>query len=41
MLPNPSGLNANFPGFKDKLVWFEKLREFAELDAIPEADKRV
>ena len=41
VLPNPSGLNANFPGFKDKLVWFEKLREFAELDAIPEADKRV
>jgi double-stranded uracil-DNA glycosylase len=31
VLPNPSGLNANFPGFKDKLVWFEKLREFAEL----------
>ncbi len=28
-LPNPSGLNASFPGFKDKLVWFEKLREFA------------
>jgi TDG/mug DNA glycosylase family protein len=33
VLPNPSGLNANFPGFKDKLVWFEKLREFAELGA--------
>jgi TDG/mug DNA glycosylase family protein len=32
VLPNTSGLNANFPGFKDKLVWFEKLREFAELD---------
>jgi TDG/mug DNA glycosylase family protein len=31
VLPNPSGLNANFPGFKDKLVWFEKLREYAEL----------
>jgi double-stranded uracil-DNA glycosylase len=31
VLPNPSGLNANFPGFKDKLVWFEKLREFAQL----------
>ena len=28
-LPNPSGLNASFPGFKDKLVWFEKLRDFA------------
>lgn len=31
VLPNPSGLNANFPGFKDKLVWFERLREFAEI----------
>jgi TDG/mug DNA glycosylase family protein len=29
-LPNPSGLNASFPGFKDKLIWFEKLRDFAE-----------
>jgi len=28
-LPNPSGLNASYPGFKDKLVWFEKLRDFA------------
>lgn len=32
VLPNPSGLNASFPGFKDKLVWFERLREFAELN---------
>ena len=30
VLPNPSGLNANFPGFKHKLIWFEKLREFIE-----------
>ncbi|MGO9602726.1 MAG: mismatch-specific DNA-glycosylase [Candidatus Binataceae bacterium] len=28
-LPNPSGLNASFPGFKHKLIWFERLREFA------------
>ncbi len=28
VLPNPSGLNASFPGFKDKLVWFEALRDF-------------
>jgi double-stranded uracil-DNA glycosylase len=27
VLPNPSGLNASFPGFKDKLVWFERLRD--------------
>lgn len=30
VVPNPSGLNANFPGFADKLVWFRKLRRFAE-----------
>jgi double-stranded uracil-DNA glycosylase len=30
VLPNPSGLNASFPGFKHKLIWFEKLREFLE-----------
>jgi double-stranded uracil-DNA glycosylase len=27
-LPNPSGLNASFPGFQHKLVWFEALREY-------------
>jgi double-stranded uracil-DNA glycosylase len=33
VLPNPSGLNASFPGFKDKLVWFERLRgEMHSLD---------
>lgn len=26
VLPNPSGLNASFPGFRDKLVWYERLR---------------
>jgi TDG/mug DNA glycosylase family protein len=30
VLPNPSGLNASFPGFKDKLIWFERLREFID-----------
>ena len=30
VLPNPSGLNASFPGFKHKLIWFEKLHEFLE-----------
>ena len=33
VLPNPSGLNASFPGFKHKLVWFERLREF--IDSTP------
>jgi len=30
VLPNPSGLNASYPGFRDKLIWFERLREFAD-----------
>lgn len=30
VLPNPSGLNASFPGFRDKLIWFKRLRKFAE-----------
>jgi double-stranded uracil-DNA glycosylase len=30
VLPNPSGLNASFPGFKHKVVWFERLREFID-----------
>jgi double-stranded uracil-DNA glycosylase len=34
VLPNPSGLNASFPGFKHKLVWFEKLRELIEAPAL-------
>ena len=28
VVPNPSGLNASFPGFEHKLVWFEALRRF-------------
>jgi TDG/mug DNA glycosylase family protein len=31
VLPNPSGLNASFPGFKDKLIWFQQLRDFIDL----------
>lgn len=27
VLPNPSGRNANFPSFEDKLVWFRRLAE--------------
>jgi double-stranded uracil-DNA glycosylase len=34
VLPNPSGLNASFPGFAHKLVWFQRLRE---LTAGPDA----
>jgi TDG/mug DNA glycosylase family protein len=35
VVPNPSGLNASFPGFEDKLVWFRKLREFVDREAPP------
>ncbi len=31
VLPNPSGRNANFPGFEDKLVWFKEFRKFIDL----------
>jgi TDG/mug DNA glycosylase family protein len=30
VVPNPSGLNASFPGFEDKLVWFRALRAFVD-----------
>jgi double-stranded uracil-DNA glycosylase len=29
VLPNPSGLNAAYPGFRSKLVWFRRLRRHA------------
>ena len=30
VVPNPSGLNASFPGFRSKLVWFEALRDWLD-----------
>jgi double-stranded uracil-DNA glycosylase len=30
VVPNPSGRNAAFPGFDDKLVWFRRLKAWAE-----------
>ena len=30
VVPNPSGLNASFPGFEHKLVWFEALKRFVQ-----------
>jgi len=30
VVPNPSGLNAAYPGFKDKLVWFRRLQRYAK-----------
>jgi len=29
VIPNPSGLNAAYPGFRHKLHWFRRLRRFA------------
>jgi TDG/mug DNA glycosylase family protein len=28
VVPNPSGLNASFPGFAEKLIWFRRLARF-------------
>ena len=33
VVPNPSGLNASYTGFRHKLVWFEALRRFVERHA--------
>jgi TDG/mug DNA glycosylase family protein len=30
VVPNPSGLNASFPGFSHKLIWFRRLRQFVD-----------
>jgi TDG/mug DNA glycosylase family protein len=30
VVPNPSGLNASFPGFAHKLVWYVRLRAFVD-----------
>lgn len=38
VVPNPSGLNASFPGFESKLRWFRALRNY--LDADPGASSR-
>jgi TDG/mug DNA glycosylase family protein len=39
VLPNPSGLNASFPGFQHKLIWFERLGEF--IDSAPPSSSHV
>ena len=33
VVPNPSGLNAAYPGFRDKLVWFRRLQRYAAMPA--------
>ena len=29
VVPNPSGLNAAYPGFRDKLLWYRRLARYA------------
>jgi double-stranded uracil-DNA glycosylase len=36
VLPNPSGLNASYPGFAQKRVWFERLRRASRRDTPPD-----
>ena len=38
VVPNPSGLNAAYPGFRDKLIWFRRLQRYA---AMPAARRRA
>jgi TDG/mug DNA glycosylase family protein len=33
VVPNPSGLNASFPGFAHKLTWYVRLRAFVDESA--------
>jgi TDG/mug DNA glycosylase family protein len=33
VVPNPSGLNASFPGFEHKLIWYVRLRAFVDEQA--------
>jgi TDG/mug DNA glycosylase family protein len=40
VVPNPSGLNAAVPGFRDKLVWYARLRRFADRVAGPPTRRR-
>ena len=35
VLPNPSGLNATYPGFRDKLIWFKRLRRYGASSSPP------
>jgi len=41
VLPNPSGLNAAFPGFRHKLIWFEQLREFLDREEVRRSSEKT
>ena len=38
VVPNPSGRNAAYPGFGDKLVWYRRLRRWADRVCGPPAE---
>ena len=41
VVPNPSGLNASYPGFAQKLIWYRRLRRFAQAPRAPAAQSMV
>jgi TDG/mug DNA glycosylase family protein len=40
VVPNPSGRNAAYPGFRDKLLWYRRLARYAEASRIEAAAGR-
>jgi TDG/mug DNA glycosylase family protein len=41
VVPNPSGRNAAYPGFKDKLVWYRRLERWATRQTTGRPDAAV
>ena len=41
VVPNPSGLNAAYPGFRDKLVWFRRLQRYAAMPAARQRERAL
>ena len=41
VVPNPSGRNAAYPGFLDKLVWYRRLARFAGASGAPRRRQRA
>jgi TDG/mug DNA glycosylase family protein len=41
VVPNPSGRNAAYPGFQDKLTWYRRLKRWSDLPAPPRPARRA
>src|SRR5262245_15628294 len=41
VVPNPSGRNAAYPGFRDKLVWYRRLARYADASRSQEGEARA